>query len=104
MAGANRRFHRSAEIGPLARRQCHVRAGRTLKLPPTRLVRPNWIEPLQCVSPPNSTNIVLSTASLVPPVAWQPLATNLAGQDGSWEFTDTNAPAYQSRFYSFVVP
>jgi hypothetical protein len=54
---------------------------------------------LNFVSQPGSTNIVLCATNLSPPVLWQPLSTNLAGAEGDWQFTDTNAPHYQSRFY-----
>ena len=54
---------------------------------------------LYFVSQPGSTNVVLCATNLSPPVLWQPLSTNLAGVEGDWQFTDTNAPRYQSRFY-----
>jgi hypothetical protein len=43
--------------------------------------------------------VVLSATNLSPPVIWQPLSTNIAGADGNWQFTDTNAASYQTRFY-----
>jgi len=54
---------------------------------------------LSFVSPPNSTNVVLSATSLAPPVNWQPISTNLAGPDGDWQFTDTNTANSPARFY-----
>jgi len=54
---------------------------------------------LNFVSQPNSTNVVLWTTNLMPPVLWQPLSTNLAGVNGNWQYTDTNAASYQTRFY-----
>lgn len=54
---------------------------------------------LSFVCPPSSTNVVLSATNLSPPVIWQPLSTNIAGADGNWQFTDTNAASYQTRFY-----
>ena len=51
------------------------------------------------LSQPNSTNEVLCTTSLAPPVVWQSISTNLAGANGDWRFTDTNAASYQMRFY-----
>jgi hypothetical protein len=57
-----------------------------------------------CVSPPGSANVVLCTTNLSTPLFWKPLSTNLAASDGSWQFTDTNASACQTCFYSFVIP
>ena len=54
---------------------------------------------LNFVSQPNSTNWVLCATNLEPPILWQSLSTNLAGSDGNWQFTDTNAAGYQTRFY-----
>jgi sugar lactone lactonase YvrE len=54
---------------------------------------------LNGVNQPASTNVVLSATNLSPPVVWTPLSTNLAGADGDWEFTDTNASAYPTKFY-----
>jgi hypothetical protein len=59
---------------------------------------------LSFVSPPNSTNIVLSATNLAPPALWQPISTNLAGPDGDWQFTDTSAANYTARFYRAVTP
>ncbi len=59
---------------------------------------------LSFASPPHSTNIVLSTASLTPPVNWQPLSTNVAGFDGDWQYTDTNISSSSMRFYRSLKP
>lgn len=48
---------------------------------------------------PGSTNVVLSATNLSSPVIWQGLSTNFAGADGHWQFTDTNATTYQTKFY-----
>lgn len=48
---------------------------------------------------PGTTNVVLSTVSLAPPVRWQAISTNVAGSTGSWQFVDTNAAIYKMRFY-----
>jgi len=54
---------------------------------------------LKFVTTPNSTNEVLCTANLSPPVCWQTLSTNVAGPDGHWQFIDPNASGSPSRFY-----
>ena len=54
---------------------------------------------LNFLSQPNSTNEVQCATNLAPPITWQTLSTNLAGPDGNWQFTDTNAPGGQMRFY-----
>ncbi|HTV40277.1 MAG TPA: S53 family peptidase [Candidatus Sulfotelmatobacter sp.] len=51
---------------------------------------------------PGSTNLVLSATNLSPPIAWQPISTNVAGSNGEWQFTDTNAPSYKTRFFRIL--
>ena len=41
----------------------------------------------------------VGATNLYKPIAWQSLSTDLAGPDGTWQFTDTNAPGYGTRFY-----
>jgi hypothetical protein len=43
--------------------------------------------------------MVLCATNLSPPVFWQSLSTNIAGADGNWQFTDTDAANFQTRFY-----
>jgi sugar lactone lactonase YvrE len=66
-------------------------------------LNPDGSVTLSLLSQPNSTNIVFSATSLLPPVIWQPLSTNLARPDGNWQYTDTNAPNYQTRFYQSLT-
>ena len=54
---------------------------------------------LNCVSQPGSTNVMLYTTNLLPPISWQPVSTNVAGLDGNWQFIDTNAVSSNVRFY-----
>lgn len=49
-----------------------------------------------------STNVVLGATNLVQPIAWQPISTNVPGTNGCWQFTDTNAPRHQTRFYRIL--
>ena len=56
---------------------------------------------LNFVSQPNSTNVVLCATNLSPPVVWQPLSTNMAGANGNWQYTDTNAANWRAGFLSF---
>jgi sugar lactone lactonase YvrE len=51
------------------------------------------------LSRPGSVNRVLCITNLTPPIVWQPISTATAGADGIWQFTDTNAASYQTRFY-----
>jgi uncharacterized repeat protein (TIGR03803 family) len=46
---------------------------------------------------PNTTNIIQSAFSLTPPVAWQPISTNVADDTGLWQFTDASTST--ARFY-----
>jgi sugar lactone lactonase YvrE len=54
---------------------------------------------LDFVSRPGSTNVVFCATNLLPPVVWQPLATNIAGPDGDWQFTDARAAIQPALFY-----
>ena len=47
---------------------------------------------------PHSTNIIQTTTSLMPPMVWQNISTNLADAAGAWQFTDGNT-ASAARFY-----
>jgi hypothetical protein len=53
----------------------------------------------------NSSARVWATADLTPPVLWESIFTNEnTGPTGSWQFVDTNAPSFSSRFYRFSIP
>jgi hypothetical protein len=54
---------------------------------------------LDFVSQPSTTNVVQYTTNLSPPVVWHPLWTNKAAANGNWQFTDTNAARYPSKYY-----
>jgi hypothetical protein len=54
---------------------------------------------LDFVSRPGSSNLVLSATNLAPSVLWQSIWTNVAGPDGNWQFTDTSAANFPTRFY-----
>lgn len=58
---------------------------------------------LKCVGMPGLPHRVWAESSLAP-TAWQILSTNVAGQDGSWQFTDTNNAGDASRFYRASLP
>jgi hypothetical protein len=53
---------------------------------------------------PNTTNRVLAATNLAPPVVWQPIFTNVAPASGAWQFNDTKAGQYPSRFYRSSTP
>ena len=48
---------------------------------------------------PGSTYWVMAATNLVPPVTWTPISTNVAGTNGLWLFTDTQATNFLHRFY-----
>jgi subtilase family serine protease len=69
-------------------------------------------QPRISVAPVSSDGLVLSlggapgyayilegTANLLLPDSWQPLATNILGTNGVWQFTDPEAAVLQQRFY-----
>ena len=59
---------------------------------------------LNCSGTPNSTNRVWVASSLAPPVAWWAASTNVAGADGSWQFTDIDTSGYPAHFYRVSMP
>jgi hypothetical protein len=58
---------------------------------------------LFCVSQPGSTNVLMCASNFWPSANWQALSTNVAGWDGDWQYTDTNAAAGPGRFYRFLM-
>jgi hypothetical protein len=54
---------------------------------------------ISLVSLPNSTNELVCTTNLFPPIVWQSVSTNVAGPDGNWQFTDTNTVNNKVQFY-----
>lgn len=62
----------------------------------------NGVVTLYALCVPGSTNLVLSTTNLAPPIVWQSISTNTAGSNGDWQFIDTNAPHYRTRFYRIL--
>ena len=59
---------------------------------------------LSLTGTPNSTNRVWVTTDLTPPAAWVPISTNVAGADGSWQYTDSDAAGWSTRFYRVSMP
>ena len=56
---------------------------------------------LQLTGAANGSYAVLTATNLAPPVQWQPIATNSADAQGTWQFTDTNLLGSQ-KFYRVV--
>jgi hypothetical protein len=53
---------------------------------------------------PNDTYWLEMATNLTPPIDWEPIATNMAGPDGLWQFTDVQATNYSQKFYRPVQP
>ncbi len=54
---------------------------------------------------PNASSRVQATTNLALPAAWLPVYTNgSVGPSGQWQFTDTNAAHYRTRFYRAATP
>jgi sugar lactone lactonase YvrE len=66
--------------------------------------QPNGTVVLSLTGTPNSSNRVWVTSDLTPPVAWAPISTNVAGADGRWQCTDSNAVGCSTRFYRASMP
>jgi Pro-kumamolisin, activation domain/Bacterial surface protein, Ig-like domain/Immunoglobulin domain/Immunoglobulin I-set domain/Bacterial Ig-like domain (group 3)/Bacterial Ig domain len=54
---------------------------------------------LNLAGAPGYTYILEATTNLLPPVGWQPLATNTLGTNGLWQFTDAEAADFATRFF-----
>ncbi len=52
---------------------------------------------------PNFTYHVQATTNLVLPF-WTNISTNVAGTDGLWQFTDSDATNYPARYYRSEYP
>jgi hypothetical protein len=59
---------------------------------------------LNSAGTPNSTNRVWVATSVASPVVWWAASTNVAGPDGTWQFTDTGTAGYPARFYRVSMP
>jgi hypothetical protein len=54
---------------------------------------------------PDATTRVWATTNLASTSSWQPIFTNSTTSiNGGWQFIDTNATGYRSRFYRFSTP
>ena len=51
-----------------------------------------------------NTNLVQVSTNLSSSAFWQTVSTNVAGTNGLWQFTDTNASNYPFRFYRSATP
>jgi sugar lactone lactonase YvrE len=79
----------------------------TVLLPPSIssiTPQPDGTMALSFAGTPNSTNRLWVATNLGPPAAWSPLSTNVAGPDGTWQFTDSSAVGWASRFYRVSMP
>jgi Calcineurin-like phosphoesterase/Bacterial Ig domain/Purple acid Phosphatase, N-terminal domain len=52
----------------------------------------------------SQTYILLTASNLASPMAWTPIATNAAGTNGAFSFSDLEATNYQQRFYRIRTP
>lgn len=53
---------------------------------------------------PGTQYLVQSAPSLAPPVSWTNVATNTAGTDGRWTFTDTSVLSQVQRYFRAAKP
>jgi hypothetical protein len=59
---------------------------------------------IQFSGTPGSNYVLEVTTNLAPPANWQPVATNIAGANGSGTFTNTNVLAAPAQFYRLGLP
>jgi hypothetical protein len=65
---------------------------------------PNGSKQISFAGIPGYSYRVQAADNLTPPVAWQTLATNVAGTNGLWSYTDLDATNHPSRFYRTAQP
>jgi hypothetical protein len=53
---------------------------------------------------PNSTNRLWVTTDLTPPLVWSPVSTNVAAPDGTWQYNDSGAVGWPTRYYRVSMP
>ncbi len=53
---------------------------------------------------PEFCYLVQAATNLNPPITWTTLSTNMAGSDGLFNYTDTNASNYNTRYYRTATP
>jgi sugar lactone lactonase YvrE len=58
---------------------------------------------LNLLTAPMISSRLLAAANLAP-ADWQPICTNVAGENGAWQFTDTNTSQHPIRFYRSSTP
>jgi len=58
---------------------------------------------LNLLTPPMISSRLLAATNLAP-ADWQPVCTNVAGENGTWQFTETNTDQYPIRFYRSSTP
>ena len=59
---------------------------------------------LKILSTPKTTTRVLVATNLVSLIVWESIYTNTAPTNGAWQFIDTNAHFFPSRFYRSSTP
>ena len=79
----------------------------TIPYPPAVITgiipNPDGSATLHFLGGPDSTNIIQATTSLMPPVEWQNLSTNVADTGGAWQFIETNT-TNSTQFYRSYAP
>jgi sugar lactone lactonase YvrE len=58
---------------------------------------------LSLVSAPYSTNALLMATNLTLSVFWEPISTNVAAADGTWQYIETNSGSYPQRFFRTIM-
>ena len=75
----------------------------TVPLPPTKITSLCKLATGNCgitgTSGVGQTCVLLAASSLAAPIVWTPIATNTAGTNGVFGFSDLKATNYSKRFY-----
>ena len=67
------------------------------------VLKPSHQFQLTLTGQPNLSYIVLASTNIANASAWTPISTNIAALNGTFQFTDTNAPGQPQRFYRTMV-
>lgn len=52
----------------------------------------------------NAICLIEAASNLNSPIFWQPIGSNAVNANSLFQFTDTNAPAFPTRFYRALFP
>jgi hypothetical protein len=68
------------------------------------VVMPDGSAQLNCTGVPSAYYLIQATSNLGDPSSWTTVSTNMTGNDGTIQWTDTDAPNHPFRYYRLATP